>query len=138
MSKRTENVRYIHTFTEEERAEQYARLSDVVEEYERVEEEKKATVAEFNSKLKNLRQVRIEVNDMIRDGYEERMGTCSVTRDVRAQKVYYHLLGSGELVKERDFDGADFQMSIDDGLYDGGSEDAEDGDDDQTPYPSEE
>lgn len=116
---RTAHVNYIHRFSEEEVDALNKVLSDTLAEYGETEEEKKEIAAEFSAKLKKLRGLMDGTNRKLRDGYEERSGECSVTRDTRSQRVLYHLLETGDLVKERDFEGKDFQLAIDDGLYDG-------------------
>ena len=130
MAKRTETIRYIHNLTPDEQAALYASLSDALSEYERLDDERKTIAGEMTARLKSLRAEMEHTNRRVRDGYEERLGECSITRDVRAQKVYYHLLETGEMVKERDFEGSDYQLALDDGLYDG---DEKQDDDDPQP-----
>lgn len=120
---RTELVNFIHHFTEEETAALNKQLSDDLAELGEVEEEKKESAARFGATIKHLRATMAHTNRKVRDGYEERSGECSVTRDVRSQRVLYHLLETGDLVKERPFEGRDFQLAIDDGLYPTGDAD---------------
>lgn len=120
MSQRTEQVNFIHQFSDEETDALNKVLSDNLAEYGEVEGEKKESSATLGARLKQLRKTMDFTNRKLRDGYEERTGECSVTRDVRSHRVLYHLLETGELVKERPFEGKDYQLAIDDGLYEDG------------------
>jgi len=98
--------------TDTEKADARVKVLDLLGQRETIEADKKAAVAEYTSKLKNVDKEVARLRKAVAGG-EERLVDCERTMDFERAKVTVVRLDTGEKVENRDMHPSEKQLPLD-------------------------
>lgn len=105
-----ETIEARYDYTEKERSEVAQQLVTKMQEKRRIEEEAKASAADWKKRVKQSQIIIEELENRFSSGFEMRQTECTVVFFPKKRRKEYIRTADGQKVAERDMDANDFQL----------------------------